>query len=98
MDHHTSIEITQKDGRHRTGEYANDPGVTDQSWIGRGGRCSQETYKDSSGEGGTIMTSLKGAGVWGRKQEKLFRELLIENTEGTSFVFRIRDTWGMRER
>ena len=40
MGHHTSIEITQKDGRHRTGEDANDPGVTDQSWIGRGGRCS----------------------------------------------------------
>lgn len=35
------------------------------------------------------MTSLKGTGAWGRKQEKLFWELLIGNREGTSFTFRI---------
>ena len=33
--------------------------------------------------------SLKGTGAWGRKQEKVFWELLIGNTEGTSFMCRI---------
>lgn len=75
--------------RWQTGEDANDPGITDQSRVGGGGVCGQETCKASSGEGGTAMTSLKGTGAWGRKQEKLFWELLIGNREGTSFTFRI---------
>ena len=72
MGHYTNIEITQKEGRHRTGEDANDPGVTDQSQVGGEGWCSQETCKASSGEGGTAMTALKELGLGEESKKKYF--------------------------
>ena len=55
--------------RWQTGEDANDPGITDQSRVGGGGVCGQETCKASSGEGGTAMTALKELGLGGESRK-----------------------------
>jgi len=67
--------------------YANDPGVTDQSQVGA--VVQPGDLQGQQWGGRDCHDSIKGTGAWGRKQEKVFWELLIGNTEGTSFMFRI---------